>query len=290
MSTLRPRTCRTEQGFGLIELMITLVLTLVVLGGIMSSFFHTSNQADRLTRVADERQSARTAIQLIEREIRMAGSGWGRISVYGNDSSGAADTLLAVSPGYGAGTGNDSLVLVGAWQTSTTISSGMPNASSVLKVSSVNGFADGDLFIITNGTSAHMMQVTGTNSASQIIQHNPAASYNNPGGHNSTWPIGGYGPGSNIYKITISSYYYDVSSFSKPALMRHEHGQAPQILAYDVDGFRVWYELQDGTWTRNPPSLSVVDKVSPVVLTRVTDPRLPILRDSVWAAVQPRTF
>ena len=290
MSTPRPPTRWSEQGFGLAELMITLVLTLVVLGGIMMSFFHTSNQADRLTRVADERQNARTAIQLVEREIRMAGSGWGRINVYGNNSSGAADTLLAVNPGYGAGTGNDSLKLIGAWQTSTTVTSGMPNPSSVLKVASVSGFADGDLFIITNGSSAHMMQVTSTNSSSQIIQHNPAAPYNNPGGHNSTWPIGGYGPGTNIYKITISSYYFDATSFREPALMRHEYGQAAQVVAYDVDGFRVWYELQDGTWTRNPPNISVVDKVSPVVLTRVTDPRLPTVRDSVWAAVQPRTF
>ena len=284
------RIQRGQHGFGLIELMITLVLTLIVLGGIMTSFLHTSSQADRLTRVADERQSARTAIQLIEREIRMAGSGWGRISVYGNNSSGAADTLLAVNPGYGAGSGNDSLVLVGAWQTSTTITSGMPNASSVLKVASVNGFADGDLIIITNGSSAHMMQVTSLNTASQIIQHNPAANYNNPGGHNSTWPVGGYGPGSNVYKITITSYYYDGGSFRRPVLIRHEYGQVPQILAYNVDGFHVWYELQDGSWTRNPPNISVVDKVSPVVLTRVTDPRLPTLRDSVWAAVQPRTF
>jgi len=134
------------------------------------------------------------------------------------------------------------------------------------------------------------MQVTSTNVPSQTLDHNPASPYNNPGGHNSTWPIGGYGSGSMVYKITISSYYYDVASFREPVLMRHEYGQAPQVVAYDVDGFRVWYELQDGTWTRNPPNISVVDKVSPVVLTRVTDPRLPTVRDSVWAAVQPRTF
>ena len=106
MNAPRPHTRWIEQGFGLAEIMIALVLTLIVLGGIMMSFLHSSNQADRLTRVVDERQNARTAIQLIEREIRMAGSGWGRINVYGNDSSGAADTLLAVNPGYGAATGN----------------------------------------------------------------------------------------------------------------------------------------------------------------------------------------
>ena len=279
-----------DRGFGLIELLITLVLSSIVLVAVMMSFFRTARDARTLTEVTDVRQSARTAVQLVEREIRMAGSGWGRLNVYGNNSSGQPDTLLAVRPGYCAGTSNDSLVLVGAWKTSTTISSGMPNASSVLKVADVAGFANGDLIIITNGSSAHMMQVTGTNSSSMMIQHNPASPYNNPGGHNATWPASGYGAGANVYKITISSYSFDATSYRKPALIRHEYGQAPQVLAYNVDGFRVWYELQDGSWTRNPPNLSVVDKVSPVVLTRTTDSHAAVLRDSVWAAVQPRTF
>ena len=95
---------------------------------------------------------------------------------------------------------------------------------------------------------------------------------------------------TSVYKATVTSYYYDTTSFKQPALMRHEYGRAPQVVAYDVDGFRVWYELQDGTWTRNPLNMSAVDKVAPVVFTRVSDPRLGTMRDSVWAAVQPRTF
>ena len=48
--------------------------------------------------------------------------------------------------------------------------------------------------------------------------------------------------------------------------------------------------MQDGTVTRNPSSMALVDKVSPVVYTHVTDSRRSTLRDSVWASVQPRTF
>lgn len=281
---------RRERGFGLVELMIALVIGALVLGATTISFLVTSHDAASLSNVADVRQGARTAVQLIEREIRMAGSGWGRINVYGNTSSGHADTLRAVNPGYSTPAGDDSLVLIGAWQTSTTITSGMPNASSVLKVASIAGFADGDLIIITNGASAHMMQVTSTNGPSLTLDHNPAAPYNDPGGHNTTWPASGYGPGSMVYKITISSYSFDRNSYGKPALIRHEYGQAPQVVAYNVDGFHVWYELQGGTWTRNPLNLSSVDKVSPAVLTRVTDAHASTLRDSVWDAVQPRTF
>ena len=269
--------------------MVALAVMTVVLGAVLMTFFRTSHQAERITDVADMRQSARTAVQLMEREVRMAGSGWGRLQVFGNTSTGLPDTLAAVSPGFGGATGNDSLKLVGAWQASTRIATGMPNASSILKVDDVTGFADGDLVIITDGSSAHMFQVTGVNASSENLQHNPSSPYNSPGGH-SNWPIGGYGVGASVFKISITSYSFDATSYRRPALIRHEYGRPPQVVAYNVNGFHTWYELQDGTWTRSPANLSSIDKVAPAVLTRVTDSRLPALTDSVWAAVQPRTF
>ncbi len=281
------------RGFGLIELMVTLVLTTLVLAGIMGTFFRTSNQAQHLTNVTDERQNARTAIQLVEREIRMAGSGWGRVEIYCNDSGGGGDTLLAVNPGYSSTGANDSLVLVGAWQAATTLMSDMATMNSATRVASNAGFKNGDLFILTNGTSrAHMLMCTGT-SSTDIIEHTTASPYNTVNTSlTGTWPAGGGYPDTvtNCYKATITSYYYDAASFRKPALMRHEYGSAPQVVAYNVDGFRVWYQMQDGTWTRKPSSMDFVDKVAPVVFTRVNDPRRATLRDSVWAAVQPRTF
>lgn len=278
----------SARGFGLIELMVTLVVMAAVLAGIYASFFGTQRQSNRMTKVAEMRQSARTCIQLMEREIRMAGSGWGRLTVYGS-KNGASDSLAAVTPGYGGSASSDSVVLVGAWQANTTINAAMPNASSNLKVTSVAGFADNDLVIITDGASAHMFQVTGVNSASGMLQHNPTSIYNVPGGH-SQWPASGYGSGAQVYKITKATYYYDSTTFRRPAVLRREFGQAPQIVAYDVNGMHVWYELHDGTWTRNPNNLSMVDKVIPVVMTRVADARMATLQDSVWAVIRPRTF
>ena len=218
----------------------------------------------------------------------MAGSGWGRLTVYGS-KNGASDSLAAVTPGYGGAARSDSVQLVGAWQASTTLSSSMPNPSAILKVGSVSGFADDDLVIITDGASAHLFQITAVNASSSNLQHNPASPYNVPGGHNQ-WPAGGYGVGAQVFKITRASYYFDSTSFRKPAVMRREFGQSPQIVAYDVNGLHVWYELQDGTWTRSPANLAFVDKVMPVVLTRVADARLATLADSVWAVIRPRTF
>lgn len=288
-----PSASRAPRGFSLMELLVTMVLVTVVIGAIMAAFFRGAGEAQRLTDVADRRQSARTGVQMMEREIRTAGSGWGRLPVYGNDGNGNFTTISAVTPGYTSPAVDDSVVLVGAWQASTTIQSPMPNSSSNFKVQDVTGFNPNDLVIITNGSSAHMLQLTSTNASSETMQHNPASPYNNPGGMNDVqrhWPVNGYGVGSLVFKITMSSYYIDRTTFRRPALMRHEYLSAPQVAAYNVDGLHVWYQLQDGTWTRNPQDMMAVEKVSPVVLTAVRNPRRPTLVDSVWTAVQPRTF
>ncbi len=281
------------RGFGLVELMIALVVSALVLGGLMMTFFRSSQQAERLTDVTDVRQNARTAIQLIEREVRMAGSGWGRVDIFCNTGAGVGDTLIAVNPGYTTATGNDSLVLVGAWQAATTLKNDMATVSSATRVFSNAGFKNGDLFILTNGTSrSHMLMCTGTTSTDQI-DHASSSAYNNSTSTMTlTWPpTGGYADTvTNVYKATVTSYYFDNTSFRKPVLMRHEYGSPPQVVAYNIDGFRVWYQMQDGTVTRNPPNMDLVDKVAPYVYTKVTDPRRGTLRDSVWAAVQPRTF
>ena len=277
---------QADSGFSLIEMMITLTVMAIVLGVVFNVLHRSQRQTQRMTNVAEERQMARTAVQLIEREARMAGSGWGRTLVNGNSF-----TLNAINPGPGSTGRSDSLVLVGAWQANTTINSSMPSSSAVFKVNSVTGFNVGDLVIVTDkdNKTADLFQITATNSASMQIQHNPSSAWNDAGGRNG-FPAGGYPAGSYLYKITMATYYFDSTTFRKPALIRREVGGTPQIVAYNVDGFHVWYAMQDGTWTRNPASLSQVDQVIPVVLTKVTDPRQATLRDSVWAMARPRTF
>jgi type II secretory pathway pseudopilin PulG len=281
---------RAPRGFGLLELLLTLALVTVVLGTLMLASFRSTGATERLTRLTNGRQNARTAVQLIEREIRMAGSGWGRIPVYGNDSSGAADTLQAVLPGYAGVSSSDSLLLVGASQTATTTTTPMLSASSALIVQSVTGFDVGDLVLVTNGSSAHKFQITGTDAAARRLDHGLGANYNAPDGLATTWPPGGYGAGSSVLKLTISSYTYDPVTQRSPALVRHEYGQPPQAVAYNVSGFHVWYQLEDGTWTRHPANMASVVSISPAVLTRVARPGRPAFQDSAWVAVQPRTF
>lgn len=289
---MTPRRPQGQQGFSLVELMITLVVLAAVIAGVYGSFFRSQNQTTRVTNMAEKRQQARAAIQLIERESRMAGSGWGRLTVeYSNN--GTATNLESITPGADTTTvsGSDSLKLVGAWQAATTLSSAMALPSSALNVASATGFAVNDLVILTNGQRAHLFQVTGI--SGNTLAHASTSIYNvyTAGVSHPSWPPSGYpATSTRVYKATITTYYLDRTAFRRPALMRREFGQAPQVVAYDTDAFRVWYLMQDGTWTRSPNDLDFVDKIAPVVALSVTDPRLPAVTDSTWAVVRPRTF
>ena len=58
---------RRDAGFSLAELMVTLTILIVVLGVVFFALQRSQRQTARLTSVAEERQMARTAIQLLER-------------------------------------------------------------------------------------------------------------------------------------------------------------------------------------------------------------------------------
>lgn len=277
------------RGFGLIELMVTLVVLGTVLGVVFSSMFRSQDHTRHMTQVADQRQMARTAVQLIEREARMAGSGWGRLTVY-YSRNGTQSEISAINPNYGGSPGqSDSLVMLGAWQANSTLTSAVTTPSDIIRVASSNGFLVNDIILLTNLTSAHLFQVTGVVSATGQLDHSTSSPYNVVAGF-SNWPAGGYAVGSSVYKVTVSTYKYDSLTYRRPALVRVENGGAPQVIAYGVDGFRVHYELDDGSWTRNPIDLTRISKVIPVVATRVRDARRPELQDSVWAMIRPRTF
>lgn len=287
-----PRSGQT--GFTLLEMLVVMVILGVVLGGVFGTLNRTRGEADRVGTLVEKRQSARAAVQLLERDLRMAGSGLAGVPVSAS-FNGTAMSFAAVTPGPVSGANScDSVQIMGAWGASTTTTDGMPGASSILKVADVTGFSDGDLVVIVDplATSANLFEVTATNSSAGTIQHNPSSPYNLPGGRQ--WPAGGYPANSQVFKIDLLSYRVDATSYKKPALVRRAFRQAPSVVAYNVDLFQVWYHMQDGTETRapliGPAAPSLIDKVRPVVTLRLKDRTRPTYSDSVWAEVQPRTF
>jgi hypothetical protein len=277
------RSASAEPGFGLVELMITLTLTAVVLGAIYGAFFRTQRAAQGVMREVDARQGARSAVQLLERDIRMAGSGWGRLMVegaYGGDTL----SLQAVNPGPGGD--SDSLSVLGGWDIATTLRASMTDESTVIKCVSTSGFAVGDLVVVTNGESAHLFQVTSLSASPADLQHATSSTFNAAGGHVG-FPTGGYGIGSRVFKTGWVSYGVDSTTYIRPALVRREVGRASQLVAHDIEAFHVWYRLADGTETRAPANLTLLQQVVPVIHPRGTAAGQ---ADSAKAVIRPRTF
>ena len=279
---------RAVRGFTLIELLISLTVVALVLGAVFFTFFRAQANAQRMNALIESRQNARAACQLIERETRMAGSGWGRkeVNVY---QSGSTFLLTPVDAGYDPSR-SDTLGLVGAFAgTSTTLASAMTSPTSSMLVQSIAGFSDSDLVVVTDGSTAHMFRVTGLQTGPDQLLHAPSSPWN-PSGSFTNWPLGGYGIGSDVYKATWVQYRFDSTGFSRPSLVRIEDGGAPQVVAQTVKAFYVYYLMQDGTVTRSPSSWTMVDKVRPVVKVSYTDANHQTVTDSVWAIAKPRTY
>jgi prepilin-type N-terminal cleavage/methylation domain-containing protein len=281
---------RGVMGFTLIELMVSLAIVGLIMVSVFTAFLRSQRTSQTMSDAVNLRQGARGAIQLLERELRMAGSGWGRTPVC-YWSNGKEDSLFAVGPGPGSTDGCDSLTIVGGWTANTSLRAGMPNPSSVIKVNDAGEFKVGQLCAITNGKSVHLFQITAVTNPPGDIQHNPSSPVNPPGGVNlNNWPAGGYGPGSQVYSTTWVTYRVDSTTYGRPSLVRRVVGGTEQIVAHDVSRFEVRYRMQDGSITRKPGSLEMIEEILPVISTSLARVDRPSLRDSAWASVRPRTF
>jgi hypothetical protein len=269
--------------------MVAMVITGVVLVATYGALFRSQTAATRVQANVETRQNSRAAVQLLEREVRMSGSGWGRNPLYGWDN-GVATTRFAIAFGYGGSTASsDSIGVVAGWDLVTTLRAALPNrlATTPIQCVSSAGFSVGDFVVVTDGTLAHMFHVTGI--SGNDLLHAATSVYNVSTPANSFPPIPGYPIGTQVYRMSMVSYKVDAVTYRKPVLVRWEHGRGTQVVAYNVKQFIVNYELQGGGFSRNPAAFTAIDKVVPVVLTQATVSGKTVV-DSAWASVRPRTF
>jgi hypothetical protein len=222
----------------------------------------------------------------------MAGSGWGReIAVEGVFGANNPITIPAITPGYGGNPAkNDTIGMIGAWDSYTTLTSTMTYSSSALKVASLSGFSTNDFVVVTNGSNAHLFRVTGLKTTTPYeLYHANTSPYNASGGHK-TWPSGGYKTNSYVYRVSLVSYFVDTTQASRLKLVRREANRPDQMVAFDVQQFKISYWLEDGTVTRNPGDSLGIERLEPVVCTRSLIAGRPTLTDSATTVIRPRSF
>ncbi|MCK4425427.1 MAG: PilW family protein [Deltaproteobacteria bacterium] len=217
-----------SKGITLIELVVAMFIVGIVSIAIFTAFKSQQRSYLIQDQVAEMQQNLRAAMLMTSRDVRMAGFGFGgyvnSIETFNNNPD-RVDLIYA-----------DAGV-------TTSISDTMTSPSSIFKVDSTAGFQDGDLIIITDGTSGTLMQITHVSSSASTLQHNPSSVVNPPGGHNTFPSPDGYGKGSKIYKLKYVSYDVDSTDPDHPTMRVDPDGPlgagAYQPLADNIEDLQV---------------------------------------------------
>ena len=236
-----------SNGITLIELVIAMFIAGIVSIAIFAAFKSQQKSYLIQNQVAEMQQNLRATMDIIARDIRMAGFGFkaGRIAYWDGNGNANIDAFSIFN------NNPDRIDLVYADASVTTsISAPMPNPSAIFKVDSTTGFEPNDLVIITDGDNTTLVQITHKNAFASTLQHNPSSPVNPPGGNNTIFPDGGYGIGNKLYKLKYMSYDIDRSDPDHPTLRVDPDGPvgagAYQPLADNIEDLQVVIIFADG--------------------------------------------
>ena len=269
----RPHAAARQRGLTLVELMISLTLGLLITLAI-GYLYTNSRQTYRMNdNVARMQENGRYAMEMIGRDIRMAGY-WGcagmTISspvntlnnatdyaykfgtpVEGHEATGTSTWAPAKDAGItGVVSGTDILTVRGVFDSGVTVTShpgGSPPGSADLKVSAGSGLVEGDIVLVSDCSNAAVFQITNINTSSgkDNVVHNTGTGI--PG--NATKALGKEYEGGEIMRIATFTYYIGLNAAGRPALYRLSRGTAEELVE-NVENMQVTYGVDtDGDRT-----------------------------------------
>lgn len=189
---------RTQSGFTLVELMIAMLLGLLIIGGVISVFLANKESYKTNETLSQAQDSARTAFELISRDIRQAGSTPCGNAAVGNTltslNGAGTDTYIwnsanpiqgfddatAVQPALNNALVQSALVTQGVGRVSAAmIQPGSAcGAAGVAMQGAPNGIANGDLVLACDTDQAVVFQAGGYNAGTSTL---PLAAAGSPG-------------------------------------------------------------------------------------------------------------
>jgi type IV pilus assembly protein PilW len=193
-------------GFTVIELMVAMVISLLLLGGVVTIFVSSKGTYERVERLSRTQEAGRFALDAIVRDIRSAGyMGCSRPSTWANTLTGATTTLAwnfadairgyefssgsTWSPGLPGGltsistgptNGSDALVLRVPMAASTSatlrLTDKMASKTSTMQIAPVPTGATaplnvGDVVMLADCHARAVFQITAYNPATGVIDH-----------------------------------------------------------------------------------------------------------------------
>ncbi|GFE81830.1 hypothetical protein GCM10011487_38300 [Steroidobacter agaridevorans] len=264
----------SERGFTLVELMISMVLGLVIIGGATGVILANRQSYRANEGLSQIQESARTAFELLARDVRQAG-------VTGCDSNGRVANVLRSDSGalwwqdwfgirgfegteedsaveFGAGAppanrieGTDSIQLQGIEGTGLTVVQHVATSANFKINVPSTAIAKNDIVMVCDFDHAAIFKITNYNSANSTVVHNPKEStdpYNcskglgypvdcdTPGAVGNDYT---YGPNSQLSRLKAVDWY--IGDNQRPAeggrslFRRSLSGAAEEIVAGVAD-------------------------------------------------------
>jgi type IV pilus assembly protein PilW len=235
---------RTQRGFTVVELMVALLLSLILMGGVVQVFSSSSKTYRTHEGLSRIQENGRFALEFLKRDIRMADF-WGcsdQVSKLTNNldpANGGTDWENDFGSGGlgaidGGGDNPDSIVLRGAFGIGLSVQPPYgPQASAGIKVPPNTILGQGDIIMVSDCESADIIQIsnviTGTN---PTLIHNTGAT-TTPGNYNATnpgCPGGGnahclskvYEGDAQIFLARSIAYSIAAGASGQPALFRND--------------------------------------------------------------------
>jgi type IV pilus assembly protein PilW len=291
------------RGFTLVELMISMVLGLVVIGGAMGVIFANRQSYRTSEGLSQVQESARTAFELLSRDVRQAG-------VTGCDSSGRIANVVQTDPGlppawwqswfglrgfdgdqidpavsfsssssYNRISGTDSLQLQGIDGTGLSIEKHEAASAVFFLYAPTTAIAADDILMVCDFDHAAIFKVTEYNSANRVVKHTAA---NNEYPRNCSKGLGyptdcstvgnsySYGQNSQIARFFAVDWYIGnngrAAEGGRSLFRRRINGNAEEVVA-GVTDMQITYRMA-GQANFVPASPSVVwTNVNAVTIT-----------------------
>lgn len=267
-----------QGGLTLIELMIGMALGLLVLSGIGYIYLGSRQSYKLQDNMARIQENGRYAMEILGREIRMAGFqgcstakfkstinaqagaqnnyiyDFSRNAIEGFDATGVGtwSTVSSGNPATAVGVSNiDTLVVSGtdviALRTADSLGiriTGQPSdnncgdTSADLKVTSNTLLSDGMVVMATNCTHATVFQITNFNSSQNVVHNTGTTS---PG--NATKDLGACFVDGDIVAVSAKSYYIRNNPAGIRALFRKVGSSEAQELVEGIENMQIKYGI-----------------------------------------------
>lgn len=245
-----------KNGFTLVEILMALLLGGLVTTAILSMFIVQNKSYANQNLVTEMQRNAKISLDSLVMDLRMAGFQIPQVGVsFYNKAIGAQENIFAITPANSTTLSDQIRIIYADNQPalSTTTTAALTNSNDSIPIpvqpADIGKFRDSDIIMISVGSSAALLQVTGINSTDLL--HAVGANINPPNSIN-LFPTAGFPKGAQVTRVKLLTYRIDNTSDPRHPVLQLEQGDGTfQNIAMDIEDLQLAYRdntAPSGVW------------------------------------------